>query len=115
MTGSLLRSFSLYSHWNRPIVAFPGSIINRVRFYSHDGHSKPRDQENDASHADDDGGEELKRRILKFYNDGDMDEIPSILEEILKRKLAGKNDESLLDQLPSDVRREDLKSGEDSG
>ncbi|KAI3443325.1 uncharacterized protein J3R85_000258 [Psidium guajava] len=114
MSRGLLGSFSLCSQWNRPVISFSGSAINRVRFYSHDEQNKPRDQENDASHADDDGGEELKRRILNFYNDGDLDAIPSILEEILKRKLAGKNDESLLDQLPSNNRREGLGSGEDS-
>lgn len=43
-----------------------------------------------------------------------MEAIPTILEEILKRKLAGKNDESLLDQLPSNIRPEDLENGEDS-
>ncbi|KAF8025220.1 hypothetical protein BT93_F2151 [Corymbia citriodora subsp. variegata] len=115
MSRSLLRIFSLRSQWNRPIISSPASVINRARFYSHDEQNKPQDQENDASHdADDVGREELKRRILKFYDDGDMEAIPSILEEILKRKLAGKNDESLLDQLPSNVRREDLEGGEDS-
>ncbi|XP_010032324.2 uncharacterized protein LOC104421878 [Eucalyptus grandis] len=115
MSRNLLRSFSLRCQWNRPIISFPSSVINRVRFYSHDEQNKTQDQELDASHdADDVGREELKTRILKFYDDGNMEAIPSILEEILKRKLAGKNDESLLDQLPSNVRREDLEGGEDS-
>ncbi|KAI6683453.1 hypothetical protein NL676_029366 [Syzygium grande] len=116
MSRSLLRSLALYSRWNRPIIPFSAPVVKRVRFYSHDEQSKPQDQENDAaSPADDDvGREELKRRILKFYDDGNMEAIPTILEEILKRKLAGKNDESLLDQLPSNIRPEDLENGEDS-
>lgn len=45
---------------------------------------------------------ELRRRIDKFL-EGDADAIPSIFEAILKRKLAGKHDESD-DELMEEIR-----------
>ncbi|PKI60021.1 uncharacterized protein LOC116215673 [Punica granatum] len=61
-------------------------------------------EEASSSDVDDVTEEELKRRIQKFY-EGDVEAIPSILEGILKRKLAGKNDEDLIEQLPCDTNR----------
>lgn len=60
---------------------------------------------------------ELKTQIDKFYK-GDFDAIPTIFESILKRKLAGKHedsdDELMNEFLPPDVKDEDFHSHSNS-
>ncbi|CAL5372005.1 unnamed protein product [Camellia sinensis] len=50
-------------------------------------------KEESSIEEEDVSNEELKRRIEKYF-EGDEEAIPSIFEAILKRKLAGKHDES---------------------
>ncbi|KAK4768155.1 hypothetical protein SAY87_003296 [Trapa incisa] len=111
---------SSYSSQRLASVAAPASNRPTLRPYSiksdslYDTNSKPPEsQVRDV--VDDDNEvteEELKRRIQKFY-DGDDEAIPSILEGILRRKLAGKNDEHLIDELPCKTRRGNEDSSSD--
>lgn len=62
---------------------------------------------------------ELRRRIEKYFG-GDEDAIPSIFEAILKRKLAGKHDDSddelmeeFRNKLANNVSDEEFDSEED--
>ncbi|CAN6577884.1 unnamed protein product [Malus baccata var. baccata] len=64
----------------------------RLSFYSTQSPSPRREASNDAG---DDGvsNEELKMRIDSYYS-GNQEALPSIFEAILKRKLAGKDEET---------------------
>ncbi|KAF7124492.1 hypothetical protein RHSIM_Rhsim12G0141600 [Rhododendron simsii] len=72
-----------------------------------------------SSSDDSDKNLELKRRIERYF-EGDEEAIPSIFEAILKRKLAGKHDDSddeLMEEfghkLANDVSDEEFDSEED--
>ncbi|KAI4324669.1 hypothetical protein MLD38_030136 [Melastoma candidum] len=93
MSGSIVRRFSR-------------CVCDRIRSFRSLSSDKVGFRRYSAGPKDDDGDddeevteEELKGRIQRFY-DGDGEALPSIFEAILKRKLAGKNDEGLIDQLP---------------
>ncbi|XP_044476373.1 uncharacterized protein LOC123203940 [Mangifera indica] len=67
-----------------------------VRFYTPESKSSNfalTQNNNGARDVEDVSNEELKRRIDKFF-EGDEEAIPSIFEAILRRKLAGKHEES---------------------
>ncbi|XP_058193703.1 uncharacterized protein LOC131310607 [Rhododendron vialii] len=76
-------------------------------------------KEESSTDVDDVSNEELKRRIERYFG-GDEEAIPSIFEAILKRKLAGKHDDSddeLMEEfgrkLANDVSDEEFDSEED--
>ncbi|KAL6973582.1 hypothetical protein U1Q18_027767 [Sarracenia purpurea var. burkii] len=58
-----------------------------------ESNSAQTQKEQSSIDVEDISNEELKRRIQKYF-EGDEEAIPSIFEAILKRKLAGKHDES---------------------
>ncbi|KAJ7970339.1 Ribosomal protein S24/S35 [Quillaja saponaria] len=130
--GDLLLSSLRYKlNPNPTLVSLSASTQTKLRFYSSRNNSLGGTNNlsktlNEDVPVDDEivSNQELKRRIEKLY-EGDADEIPSIFEAILKRKLAGKYEEAdneLMEEIRSstgkgpenDVDGEDEKFDSDS-
>ncbi|XP_009778076.1 uncharacterized protein LOC107801405 [Nicotiana tabacum] len=87
---------------------FSSKSPNQPLAGSNSGHT--RDSNDNSLHDEDDiSNKALKRQIDKFF-EGDEEAFPSIFEAILKRKLAGKSEESdeeLMNDLQAQPRQHD--------
>ncbi|KAH7858402.1 hypothetical protein Vadar_023408 [Vaccinium darrowii] len=135
-TRNLLSPRTLKLHLNDgnhiPLTSLPPSPPFKLRLLSSkadssaansnsvpETNSAQTQKEDSSIDVDDVSNEELRRRIEKYFG-GDEDAIPSIFEAILKRKLAGKHDDSddelmeeFRNKLANNVSDEEFDSEED--
>lgn len=90
------------------------------RFTSKSSNQPPADapdsSNNNLQEEDDISNKALKKQIDKFF-EGDEEAFPSIFEAILKRKLAGKSEESdkeLMNELQAQPRRQNDAANRES-
>ncbi|CAN4086670.1 unnamed protein product [Withania somnifera] len=116
MKGSLAKKVSLC--WRSLLVRnhYPATSSispNCRRFISKSSNQPPAEghthtNDNNLQDEDDISNKALKKQIDRFF-EGDEEAIPSIFEAILKRKLAGKSEESdeeLMNELQVQPRRQ---------
>ncbi|XP_059645606.1 uncharacterized protein LOC132287116 [Cornus florida] len=107
--------------------SLPSSVSPKIRFFSSENDSDPKPPpetslvESQKKEVPGDVGDvsnkELKTMVEKYFEGGDEEMLPSILEAVLKRKLSGKHedtDDELLEELQmkplDDVKNEEFES-----
>lgn len=116
MNRSLATSIYRCSLMLNPYPATSSFWPSYRRFTSKSSNQPPADSnDNHLQDEDDISNKALKKQIDKFF-EGDEEAFPSIFEAILKRKLAGKSEESdkeLMNELQAQPRRQhDAANGE---
>ncbi|XP_015069621.1 uncharacterized protein LOC107014284 [Solanum pennellii] len=109
MNRSLATSIYRCSLMLNPYPATSSFWPSYRRFTSKSSNQPPADSNNNNLQDEDDiSNKALKKQIDKFF-EGDEEAFPSIFEAILKRKLAGKSEESdkeLMNELQAQPRRQ---------
>ncbi|KAM3268748.1 hypothetical protein P3S67_030712 [Capsicum chacoense] len=123
MKRSLAKNTHLY--WrsllmpNRCSAAAATSVLPSCRLFTSKSSNQADAGSNDTNddnlqHEDDISNKALKKKIDRFY-EGDDEAFSSIFEAILKRKLAGKSEESdeeLMNEIQAQPRQHDVSNGE---
>ncbi|XP_059306656.1 uncharacterized protein LOC132058109 [Lycium ferocissimum] len=97
------------SFWPSRVKRFTSKSSNELPASGHNN-------DNNLQEEDDISNKALKQQIDKFF-EGDEEAFPSIFEAILKRKLAGKSEESdeeLMNQLQAQPRQHDSAANRES-
>ncbi|XP_060205517.1 uncharacterized protein LOC132633250 [Lycium barbarum] len=115
----LLFSRSLLMPKPNPYLAtssFWPNCVRRFTSKSSNGSNSGHNNDNNLQEEEDISNKALKQQIDKFF-EGDEEAFPSIFEAILKRKLAGKSEESdeqLMNQLQAQPRQHDSAANRES-